>query len=113
MNRTIRERPIDKSAILRPIGPVFRRSKALFLVRNVQQGLQVLQNEIAMKICDELRENASESTMSMKMCEPRAAGSDRQFRTRSSKVLHAKSCLTLCKGLQDAMSVLGSFLAKN
>ena len=69
MNRTIRERPIDKSAILRPIGPVFRRSKALFLVRNVQQGLQVLQNEIAMKIRDELRENASELTMSMKMCE--------------------------------------------
>ena len=69
MNRTIRERPIDKSAILRPIGPVFRRSKALFQVRNVQEGLQVLQNEIAMKIRDELRENASELTMSMKMCE--------------------------------------------
>jgi hypothetical protein len=69
MNRTIRERPIDKSAILRPIGPVFRRSKALFQVRNVQEGLQVLQNEIAIKIRDELRENASESTMLMKMSE--------------------------------------------
>jgi hypothetical protein len=69
MNRTIRKRPIDKSAILRPIGPVFRRSKAIFQVRNVQEGLQVLQNEIAMKIRDELRENASKSTMSMKMCE--------------------------------------------
>jgi hypothetical protein len=69
MNRTICECPIDKSAILRPIGPVFRRSKALFQERNVQEGLQVLQNEIAMKICDELRENASELTMLMKMYE--------------------------------------------
>jgi hypothetical protein len=69
MNRTIRERPIDKSAILRLIGPVYRRSKALFQVRNIQEGLQVPQNEIAMKIRDELRENAPESTMSMKMCE--------------------------------------------
>jgi hypothetical protein len=30
MNRMICERPIDKSAILRPIGPVFHQSKALF-----------------------------------------------------------------------------------
>ena len=94
MNRTIRERPIDKSAILRPIGPVFRRSKALFQVRNVQEGLQVLQNEIAMKIRDELRENASGPIMLMKCVNRQAAGSDRQYRTRSSEVF-------ACQGMRN------------
>ena len=98
MNRTICERPINKSAILRPIGPVFRRSKALFQVCNVLEGLQVLQNENAMKICNELRENASESTMLMKMYESTAAGSDHQFQTRSSKVFACQGMRNIVQG---------------
>ena len=67
----------------------------------------MLQNEIAMKIRDELRENASESTNVDEKAPIASIG------PVQAKFLHVKACVTLCKGLQDAMSVFGSFLAKN